>query len=244
MYLAGPSRARRCRSRSITPALAGPYDYGVGGGPRRAPRRSADRPGRRGLRNGARRSSVASRSGCARSRSTSTSPNFMINPTNCSPLTVDSPGDRRPGHGGRLLLLLPRRQLRDAGLQAADEDQPARRPQADQAVQEPEAALRPLHPRGRREHQVALGDALRTPSRSTSATSATSAPRRSWPSTSVPGRTPIGKATDDDAAARSAAPGPAYAVSGSGGLPRLAFILNGQVNLVPRPNRRPSTTAA
>jgi hypothetical protein len=28
--------------------------------------------------------------------------------------------------------------------------------------------------------------------------------------------------------------GPVYAVSGSGGLPRLAFILNGQVNLVPR----------
>ena len=28
--------------------------------------------------------------------------------------------------------------------------------------------------------------------------------------------------------------GPVYAVSGSGGLPRLAFILDGQVNLVPR----------
>ena len=28
--------------------------------------------------------------------------------------------------------------------------------------------------------------------------------------------------------------GPVYAVSGSGGLPRLAFILNGQVTLIPR----------
>jgi len=28
--------------------------------------------------------------------------------------------------------------------------------------------------------------------------------------------------------------GPVYAVSGSGGLPRLAFVLNGQVDLVPR----------
>ena len=39
---------------------------------------------------------------------------------------------------------------------------------------------------------------------------------------------------DEDAAARPAALGPVYAVSGSGGLPRLAFILDGQVKLVPR----------
>ena len=39
---------------------------------------------------------------------------------------------------------------------------------------------------------------------------------------------------DDDAAPRPAAQGPVYAVSGCGGLPRLAFILNGQVTLVPR----------
>ena len=30
-------------------------------------------------------------------------PNFTINPTNCSPFTVDSPGDRGPGDGHRLL---------------------------------------------------------------------------------------------------------------------------------------------
>ena len=51
-----------------------------------------DRPGQRRLRHGARRSSAASRSGCARSRSTSTSPNFTINPTNCRPFSVDSQG--------------------------------------------------------------------------------------------------------------------------------------------------------
>ncbi len=56
---AGPGRALRLRRRRR---------------PGRAPRRSADRPGHRGLRHGAERSSAASRSGCARSRSTSTSP--------------------------------------------------------------------------------------------------------------------------------------------------------------------------
>ena len=53
--------------------------------PGRPPRRSA-RPLRSApSRTRCRRSSAASRSGCARSRSTSTGPNFTINPTNCSP---------------------------------------------------------------------------------------------------------------------------------------------------------------
>ena len=38
----------------------------------------------------------------------------------------------------------------------------------------------------------------------------------------------------DDAPSRPAALGPVYAVSGAGGLPRLAFLLDGQVNIVPR----------
>jgi hypothetical protein len=48
------------------------------------------------------------------------------------------------------------------------------------------------------------------------------------------GRTPIGQATTTTPLLDQPLAGPAYAVSGSGGLPRLAFILNGQVNLVPR----------
>jgi hypothetical protein len=48
------------------------------------------------------------------------------------------------------------------------------------------------------------------------------------------GRTPIGKATTTTPLLDQPLSGPVYAVSGSGGLPRLAFILNGQVNLVPR----------
>ncbi len=43
-------------------------------------------------------------------------PNFMINPTNCSEFHDRLRRDRRPGHGGRLQLALHRGQLRDARL--------------------------------------------------------------------------------------------------------------------------------
>ena len=48
------------------------------------------------------------------------------------------------------------------------------------------------------------------------------------------GRTPIGKATTTTPLLDQPLTGPVYAVSGSGGLPRLAFILDGQVDLLPR----------
>ena len=48
------------------------------------------------------------------------------------------------------------------------------------------------------------------------------------------GRTPIGKASTTTPLLDQPLAGPVYAVSGSGGLPKLAFILNGQVDLVPR----------
>ena len=53
--------------------------------------------------------------------------------------------------------------------------------------------------------------------------------------TECAGRTPIGKASTTTPASRPAARRARSMRSrGSGGLPRLAFILNGQVNLVPR----------
>jgi hypothetical protein len=55
------------------------------------------------------------------------------------------------------------------------------------------------------------------------------------------GRTPIGKAVTTTPLLDQPLSGPAYAVSGSGGLPRLAFVLNGQVSLVPRADTK--TTA-
>jgi hypothetical protein len=48
------------------------------------------------------------------------------------------------------------------------------------------------------------------------------------------GRTPIGSASTKTPLLDQPLSGPVYAVSGSGGLPRLAFILDGQVKLIPR----------
>jgi hypothetical protein len=48
------------------------------------------------------------------------------------------------------------------------------------------------------------------------------------------GRQPIGSAVTKTPLLDQPLSGPVYAVSGGGGLPRLAFVLNGQVPLVPR----------
>jgi hypothetical protein len=48
------------------------------------------------------------------------------------------------------------------------------------------------------------------------------------------GRTPIGTASTNTPLLDEPLSGPVYAVSGSGGLPRLAIILKGQVKVVPR----------
>ncbi len=118
MYLAGRSRARRSSLAAITPALAGPYDYGV------VVVRVAlhvDPQHRAGV--GASRTRSLSIIGGVpiRMRSIQVNidkPNFTINPTNCSPILGRHPGDRRPGHGRRLLLLLQCGQLRCAAVQA------------------------------------------------------------------------------------------------------------------------------
>ena len=52
--------------------------------------------------------------------------------------------------------------------------------------------------------------------------------------TQCAGRQAIGMATTTTPLLDQPLSGPVYAVSGAGGLPRLAFLLNGQVNLVPR----------
>lgn len=48
------------------------------------------------------------------------------------------------------------------------------------------------------------------------------------------GRQPVGTVKTETPLLEKPLEGPAYAVSGYGGLPRLAFILDGQVNLLPR----------
>ena len=57
--------------------------------------------------------------------------------------------------------------------------------------------------------------------------------RKSWPRHSAPAGPRSAKRRRRLPLLDKPLSGPVYAVSGSGGLPRLAFILNGQVNLVP-----------
>jgi hypothetical protein len=52
--------------------------------------------------------------------------------------------------------------------------------------------------------------------------------------TKCAGKAAIGTATTTTPLLDQPLSGPAYAVSGKGGLPRLAFVLNGQVDLIPR----------
>ena len=102
---------------------------------------------------------------------------------------------------------------------------------------EPGARARSQHPAGRCEHQIPFGDpADRLRDRP-------APPRqhlfgRRAPRDDCAGRTPIGKSSTKTPLLDQPLTGNVYAVSGSGGLPRLAFILNGQVKLVPRANTK------
>ena len=113
MYLAGPFKGAPLSLVAITPALAGPYDYGT------VVVRVALHVDPLDAHVSAVSDTVPAIIGGVpiRMRSIQVNidkPNFMINPTNCCAVHRRLAGDRRPGHGRRLHLLLPRRQLRDA----------------------------------------------------------------------------------------------------------------------------------
>jgi hypothetical protein len=62
----------------------------------------------------------------------------------------------------------------------------------------------------------------------------------SKPSTTCAGRQAIGEATTTTPLLEQPPSGPIYALSESGGLSRLAFVLKGQVDLIPAPTPRPT----
>ena len=209
MYLAGPVQGRAAVSLvAITPALAGPYDYGV------VVVRVALHVDPLTAQVSAVSDTVPSIIGGVpiRMRSIQVNidkPNFTINPTNCSPFSVDSQGIGDQGTVDRLLLLLPRRQLRDAALQAEDDGPPARRPartprgasnpalQFDLRTRPGDANIKSLSvtlPKAFAIDQRHLGNIC--------------SEKRSWRPNQCAGRQPIGDGDDDDAAARPAAHGP------------------------------------
>ena len=126
--------------------------------PGRAPRRPARRPRHRRLRNRA-RDHRRHPDPDALDPGQHRQAELHDQPDQLRALLGRLAGDRRPGHGRRLLLLLPRGQLRDAAVQAEDDDHAssaaARRPQRSQ---DPSLHFDLQDPPGRRQHQVGRGD--------------------------------------------------------------------------------------
>jgi hypothetical protein len=232
IYMAGPLKGAPLSLAVITPALAGPYDYGtqvvrvalyidpltaqvralsdtvpeiIGGVPLRlrSIRVSIDRP------------------------------NFAINPTNCAPLSVASQGIGDQGTvtdfssyfhvvNCHALGFKPKMTFRQRGgrKKASRSANPAL--QIDLRTRRGDANIRSL--------SVTLANAFEIDQRHLGNICS----EKELAEKQCAGRTPIGKAMTKTPLLDQPLSGPVFAVSGSGGLPRLAFILNGQVNLVPR----------
>ena len=159
-------------------------------------------------------------------------PNFTINPTNCSPFTVDSQGIGDQGTvtdfssyfqvvNCARLPFKPAMTMRQVGKKGTTR---TKNPQIDfdLKTRPGDANIKSL--------SVTLSHAFEIDQRHLGNICS----EKELIANQCAGRTPIGKASTTTPLLDQPLSGPVYAVSGSGGLPRLAFILNGQVNLVPR----------
>jgi hypothetical protein len=230
MYLAGPFKGAPLSVVAVTPALAGPYDYGV------VVVRVALHVNPQTAQVSAASDTVPSIIGGIPIRMRSIQVNidkhnFTINPTNCSPFTVDSQGI---GDQGTVTDFSSYFQVVNcAGLPF-----------------KPKMAIRQLNKKTRRAQNPSLRFDLRTRRGDANIKSiavtlshafeidqrhlGNICSEKELAEKQCAGRTPIGKAMTATPLLDQPLTGPVYAVSGSGGLPRLAFILNGQVKLVPR----------
>ena len=231
MYLAGPFKGAPLSLAAVTPALAGPYDYGtqvvrvainvdprdahvtaasdrvpqiIGGIPLRLRtiRVSIDRPG------------------------------FLLNPTNCSAFSVDSQGIGDQGttvgfssyfhvDNCATLPFKPKMTIRQVG--PRKDTNRSRNPRLEVRPQHPARGCQPEVDRGHPPKSFAidqrhLGNICS---------------RAQLTSEHCAGRHPIGMATTETPLLDQPLRGPAYAVSGFGKLPHVAFILAGQVTIIP-----------
>jgi hypothetical protein len=232
MYLAGPFKGAPLSVVAVTPALAGPYDYGV------VVVRVALHIDPQTAQVFAASDTVPSIIGGIpiRMRSIQVSidkPNFTINPTNCSPFTVDSQGIGDQGTvtdfssyfqavNCASLGFKPKMRIKQLG--GRKDAERSRNPalQIDLRTRPGDANVKSLSvtlPKAFEIDQRHLGNICS---------------EKELVEKACAGRTPIGKAKTTTPLLDQPLSGPVFAVSGSGGLPRLAFLLNGQVNLVPR----------
>jgi hypothetical protein len=232
MYLSGPFKGAPLSLAAITPALAGPYDYGV------VVVRVALHVDPLTAQVSAASDTVPSIIGGVpiRMRSIQVNidkPEFTINPTNCSPFTVDSQGIGDQGTvtdfssyfqvvDCRSLLFKPKMTIRQTGGRKATHRASNPSLRLDLRTRPGDANVKSI--------SVTLSNAFEIDQRHLGNICS----EKELVATQCAGRTAIGKAITTTPLLDQPLSGPVYAVSGSGGLPRLAFILNGQVNLVPR----------
>ncbi len=232
MYLAGPFKGAPLSVVAITPALAGPYDYGT------VVVRVAIDVDPTDAHVIAVSDTVPKIIGGIpiRMRSIQVNidkPSFMINPTNCSPSSVGSQGI---GDEGTVTDF-------SSYFQAVNcATLPFKPSMTMKQLGGRKATRRAANPALLLEMRTRNGDA-NIKSLSVTLSSAFEIDQRhlgnicsekELAATECAGRSPIGRATTTTPLLDEPLSGPVYAVSGSGGLPRLAFILNGQVDLVPR----------
>ena len=231
MFLSGPRGGAPLSLAAITPALAGPYDYGnvvVRVGLNIDPQTAQVRAVSERMPQVIGGVPIRMRS----IRVNINRPNFTINPTNCNPMTVDSQGIGDQGTVTDFSSYF--HVVNCANMQF-----------------KPKMAVKQVGRKGtKRSQNPRLVFDLRTrPGDANIKTMAVTLPsafnidqgnlgnicsEKELAEKQCAGRTSIGNASTKTPLLDQPLAGPVYAVSGSGGLPRLAFILNGQVDLVPR----------
>jgi hypothetical protein len=232
MYLSGPFKGAPLSLVAITPALAGPYDYGT------VVIRVALNVDPLTAQVSAVSETVPSIIGGIPIRMRSIQVNidrehFTINPTNCAPTTVDSQGIGDQGTvtdfssyfdavNCLTLPFKPKMTVRQLG--GRKQTRRAANPTLafDLDTRPGDANIKSL--------AVTLSGAFEIDQRHLG----NICTEKELVATQCAGRQQIGEATTTTPLLDKPLSGPVYAVSGSGGLPHLAFILNGQVHLVPR----------
>jgi hypothetical protein len=232
IYLAGPFRGAPLSLVAVTPALAGPYDYGT------VVVRVALHIDQLDAHVIADSETVPAIIGGIpiRMRSIQVNidkPNFMINPTNCSSFAIASEGIGNQGTVADFrspfsavncaaLGFAPKMMVRQVGRESGT--QRGQNPQLDfDLITRPgDSNIQSL--------AVTLPNAFEIDQSHLS----NICTEKELAATRCAGRQAIGEATTRTPLLEQPLSGPVYAVSGSGGLPRLAFILDGQVSLLPR----------
>jgi hypothetical protein len=232
MFLSGPFKGAPLSLAAITPALAGPYDYGV------VVVRVALHVDPRTAQVSAVSDTVPQIIGGVPIRMRSIQVNidrsdFTINPTNCRALSVDSQGIGDQGTvtdfssyfhavNCRWLRFKPKMSIRQTGGRKATRRATNPGLRFDLRTGKGDANVRSL--------SVTLPNAFEIDQRHLGNLCS----ENELAEKQCRGRSPIGKARTNTPLLDQPLSGPVFAVSGSGGLPRLAFVLNGQVTLVPR----------